>query len=350
MSTEDTFDIRVEDYALDDEQQALHTTIRNFSQRRVDPTRSRDVDSSGFDRSLWDEIAELGVIGIGVPEVSGGAGGGLVELCIVAHEFGRALAAVPFVETVTSSRLMAALPLADDALSEFFRDRALGTLGLHPTVSGVPQLVPAAGVAEFVLTLVDGELLLSRSSGRPVPQNIGGLPVAWWQMKKERGDVVLALGEEATRAHVAAVQCWKILTAALLVGMTEAVLDIGVAYSKDRQAFGVPIATFQAISHRIVDSAIAAQASQRLVWRAAWFADNEPEAVGELSSIAFYYASRAAQQAAMTTIHVQGGLGFTSESLAQLYFRRTKGLSLLSGDLRNELQTIANARFGPAIS
>jgi alkylation response protein AidB-like acyl-CoA dehydrogenase len=348
MTDDDFSDLRVEDYSFSEEQLALRETMLAVCRNHSEPTRTLSADEAiGFDAEMWGQLQALDALRVGVPESAGGVGGGLVELSIIARELGRALSAVPFAETVTSARLLATRPSGRSALAELMKDGLIATVGLHGGANGVPQLVPAAGVATLVLTRIEDELLLSRSAGKQVPQNIGDLPVAWWEMKRHETDVVLAENEEARTSHADAVQCWKILTAALLVGMAEATLDLGVSYAKERHAFGVPIGSFQAISHRLVDTAIAAEAAQKLVWRASWFADNEPTSIGALAPTAFFCATRAAQQAAMTTIHVQGGFGFTSESIAQLYFKRSKGLSLLAGDPRRELQTVADLAFGP---
>ena len=351
MTDSDPSLIRLEDYSLSDEQMALRDTVRDFCTKHCPPSRARDAEPTGFDPELWRELCKFHVARIGVPECAGGDDGGLVELALVAGELGRSLASIPFVETVTAARLLSETEAGMPWLAEILESETIVSVGLHGAKHGDRQLVPAAGVATLIVTLVDGQLTVDRSGGRSVPHNLGSIPVAWWSMGGPEGTgIVLASGDEANDRHARAVRCWKILTSALLVGMAEAALDLGVAYATERRAFGVPIGSFQAIAHPLADVAIALQAAQRLVWRAAWFADHEPDAAMELVPATFFHATAVSQQASTTAIHVLGGLGFTLESEAQQYFRRSKALAVLSGDPRDELRALADLRFGPTTS
>ena len=112
-------------------------------------------------------------------------------------------------------------------------------------------------------------------------------------------------------------------------------------YAKDRHAFGASIGSFQAIAHPLVDAAIGIEGARRLVHKAAWFADHEPESLGAQASIAFVYAAEVAEQAGRVAIHTQGGFGFTLESDVQLFYRRAKGWALVMGDRRSELRRVA---------
>jgi alkylation response protein AidB-like acyl-CoA dehydrogenase len=112
-------------------------------------------------------------------------------------------------------------------------------------------------------------------------------------------------------------------------------------------AFGVPIATFQAVSHPLVDVAMAVTGTRRLVWKAAWFADREPSEAQDLIPMAYLHAVETGTRAPTVGVHVQGGLGFTVESDMHLFFRRAKGWSLVAGDPAHELDAIAAVRYGP---
>ena len=118
-------------------------------------------------------------------------------------------------------------------------------------------------------------------------------------------------------------------------------------YAKERTAFGSPIGAFQAIAHPLVDAAAAVEGARRLMWRAAWFVDNEPDALGVLGVGALVSAASAAEKAGAVAIHTQGGFGVTLESDAQLYYRRAKSWALMAADRRVLLHDAADVVLGP---
>ena len=120
-----------------------------------------------------------------------------------------------------------------------------------------------------------------------------------------------------------------------------------VVYANERVAFGVPIGTFQALSHPLADVRIAIEGTRHLVWRAAWYLDNEPGAADLHVAVAYLRACQTAELATARGIHTQGGFGFTLESDLHLYFRRAKTWPLVAGDPRRELVEIADIAFGP---
>ncbi len=138
------------------------------------------------------------------------------------------------------------------------------------------------------------------------------------------------------------------LISAALIGLAKGALDISVQYANDRIAFGVPIGTFQALSHPLADVAGSVATGRRLVWKAAWYLDHEPDRAAANVSIAYLYACESANKSPSVGIHTQGGFGFTLESDMQLYFRRAKGWVLVAGDPDAELLAIADAMYGPA--
>jgi alkylation response protein AidB-like acyl-CoA dehydrogenase len=111
----------------------------------------------------------------------------------------------------------------------------------------------------------------------------------------------------------------------------------------------VPIGTFQAIAHPLVDATIGIDSARRLTWKACWFADHEPTNLAALPEMAFLHASEAAEAAGLTALHTQGGFGFTVESDVQLFYRRAKGWSLHGGgDRRRLLQAIGETWLASA--
>lgn len=214
------------------------------------------------------------------------------------------------------------------------------TLAPGPLKTPQRALVPAGAVAQSVI-LRDGEKVVV-VTGAPLESavNLACAPWGWWDL---RGG--MPIGDAA--AFSDAERDWRLLTAAALVGLGQAAVGIGVQYANERSAFGTTIGAFQAIAHPLVDAAAAVEGARRLTWRAAWFADNEPESIGALAISALLSAATAAEKAAATAIHTQGGFGLTLESDAQLFYRRAKGWAAPAGDRRALLTEAADRVLHP---
>ena len=335
------FVLRRADFSLDDLQEAVQDTFRSFLERNCSTTRVREAEPLGFDSALWSELSALRLVAMGVSESAGGDGAGLLELAVVAEQFGRFAAPVPVVETMVSARLLAEVNSERSAalLAEMLEGQITTiAIGRSSDVSG-RRLVAAGAIATKVLAMVDDDLVvLSATTPPPLVANTASAPLSWWEVADGE---VLASGAEA-RALFDRAECeWRILVAAVLSGVAASVLELGVAYAKDRIAFGVPIGTFQAVAHPLADGATAAETAKRLAYKAAWFYDHEPENLGALASMAYVHAAEAAEQCSLTAIQTQGGFGFTLESDVQLYFRRAKGWALIAGDRRAVMQRLA---------
>jgi alkylation response protein AidB-like acyl-CoA dehydrogenase len=333
---------------LTEEQEALRDAFAAFFERECPSGRVRAAEPSGFDPDLWKRLTAMRAIVMGVPEEAGGDGAGLLELALLSEEFGRRVAPVPLVEAVVTARLLAR---AATNRSQWVADTASGdrlaTLALHPGPGA--QLVPAGAVADAVVGLAHDELVLTALSPRPEPvANQGYAPIAWWDLGAGGADrVVIGSGPAGVSWYEQARREWKLLMAAALVGMARATLDIGVEHARSRVAFDAPIGAFQAVSHALADVAIAVDTARRLVHKAAWYGDHEPDTNRQLIPMAFLYAEQSAMRAATVGVHVLGGVGFTVESDQQLYFRRVKGWTLLAGDPKATLTEIADETFGP---
>ena len=135
----------------------------------------------------------------------------------------------------------------------------------------------------------------------------------------------LASGPEAAAAFADAVNEWMILMSGALVGLGARSLEVGVEYVKERKAFGVPIGSFQAVSHGLADAATALDGATLLAREAAWSAEVQPERTPELGPLAFGFCTEAAREASYRSLHYHGGYGFMLEYDIQLYFRRARG-------------------------
>ncbi|MSO79352.1 MAG: acyl-CoA dehydrogenase [Acidimicrobiia bacterium] len=344
-------ELRNNDFSLSDDQETLRATFASFFERESPIDRVRSAEPLGFDEKLWQQLVSTGVPTMGLPPDRGGDGAGLVELALVAEQAGYRLAPVPLVPVVTAARLLAR---CGNATTEWLAAIAAGTrrvaLAVHPARAGEAQLVPGGAVADGIVGFVENHLVLAtRSEPASGPRNIGSEPLTWWDPGDPHESLLeVASGAPARASFDDACREWRLLSAATLVGMAQAALDLAVQYAKDRVAFGVPIGTFQAIAHPLVDVAGAVQGARHLAWKAAWLADHEPEQAPAEMEMAYLHSCRAAQQATAVGIHTQGGFGFTLESDMQLYFRRAKSAALLAGDPRARLAAIADHLYGPA--
>ena len=339
------------DFTLSDDQQAVLEAFTAFFERECPPERVRDAEPDGFDADLWTRLAEMRIVAMGVDAEHGGDGAGMVELCLAAEEWGRHLGPVPLAESMTAARLLgraAGLGAPTEHLGAALDGTELVTLALHPVRPGQPQLVPAAAVADAVVALVGERLVVAPIESRPpIVPNQGRTPLAWFDVSSAT-TVTLAEGPAAVDAFADARREWQLLMAAAMTGMASGCLAIGVDHAKDRIAFGVPIGTFQAVAHPLVDAAMNAETSRRLVRKAAWWADTDPSVRRELVPMAYHFAEHTAVHASSVSVHTLGGVGFTVESDAQLYFRRAKGWTLIGGDPNDQLDDAADALFGAA--
>jgi alkylation response protein AidB-like acyl-CoA dehydrogenase len=341
--------LRYEDYSLSDEQQLLQETYARLLATSSPPERVRAVEATAdrFDHELWSKMVALGASSLGVKDESEESGtdnesAGLVDLALVAEEIGRVGAATPFVESAVIGRMLGRV--ATSKKKQLHHVLVEGTpivsLALHDVGFGDSQLLPCGTVAGLVVARTGSELICLAGKRLGAPENLASAPVAWWRAEGEREQ--LAEGTPAVELYESMIREWKLLTAASTIGLVETVLNAATQYVKDRQAFGVPIGSFQAVSHPLVDVATGLQVARRLVWRAAWFADHEPSVARELMPMAVVYAHELATRAVRIGTHVEGGFGVTLDSDMQLYYRRAKAWPLLAGNPATSLTAVAD--------
>jgi alkylation response protein AidB-like acyl-CoA dehydrogenase len=335
--------LRRHDVSLAPEQQELQAAFDSLFEKECPPERVRASEPLGFDRELWSNLVATGVLTMSLPEAVGGDGGGLVEAALVAEQLGRRVAPVPLIEAVVASRVLGDA----DADADVSR---IATVALHPVPVGARQLVPAGAIADVVVGLEGDELVAFAADDAPVVVgNLASAPLSWRTLSGAGTRTVLARGDEARTRFDVAVREWKVLMAAAQTGLAQGALDLAVAYANEREAFGVPIGAFQAVAHALADVAVGIAGSRHLAWRAAWYCDHEPELAAEPALVASLHTRDVANRAASVGIHVQGGFGFTLESDLQLYFRRAKGWTVVSGDAHDDLVALGDVRYGTAV-
>ena len=316
------------DLSLTDEQRLLRDTAARFFRDASPLERVRAAEPLGFDAGLWQGVVELGLPLLADEH-------GLIDRCLVCAEAGRHLAPVPLIETLAARRLVPTPPPAEAMLA--FAPR--------PAVDGRWEMVPAGAIATAVVG-IDGDRLLLVHSGRPrrdrPMSNLGCAPLAHRSTSNGR-TTLLAEGAEAHRRFRAVRDEWRVMTAAALVGLAERALDIAVGHVTQREQFGVPIATFQTVAHRLADLATAVDGARLLVHKAAWAHDEGDAGAPTLAAMAFLFAAETAERAAGDSLHLHGGYGFTLEYDIQLFYRRAKAWPLVAGSPRREIQDLAAA-------
>lgn len=326
------------------EQQQLVSSFVSLYSRESPPERVREAEPLGFHEALWERLVETGVVAMAVDESHGGGGASLLDLALVAEQHGRFIAPAPVIEAQVAARLLMRLDgdAAQRALAAALTGNGLVTVSLRPSVHGVATLVPAGAVADQAVVLHGDRLLLVPLDNQRHVPNLGMQPLADVTVTDDA--VELARGEQARDAFARAVREWMVLAAASLVGMTARSLEIGVAYVKERHAFGVPIGSFQAVAHRLADRATEADGAQLLAREAAWADQEDPGRAMQLAAMALAFCSEAARDATYDALHFHGGYGFMEEYDIQLYFRRARGLGGLLAEPRELYRMVADNR------
>ncbi|MEU5879166.1 acyl-CoA dehydrogenase family protein [Spirillospora sp. NPDC047279] len=337
------------DVGLNDEQRQLVGSFTALFGDASPPSRVRAAEPLGFDPGLWDAVRSAGIVTMAVAEAAGGWGGTPLDLALVAEVQGRFVAPVPIVEAQVAARLLARLgtPRARSALAAALAGERTVTVAFHRVRDGVATLVPAGAVADDALVMDGDRLLLLRSAGDRDPiENLGSLPLA--DLAPAPDGEILAAGPDAEAAFETALDEFLLLTAAAQVGIAARAVEIGVAYVKERRAFGVPIGSFQAVAHSLADSATAVDGARLLVYEAAWACDEEPERRAELAAMAFAFATETARDATYRSLHFHGGYGFTDEYDVQLYYRRARAWAAVCLEPRAAYRRAADRRYGTA--
>jgi alkylation response protein AidB-like acyl-CoA dehydrogenase len=354
-------------FAFTDEQRELAATVRRFLQDKSSSSEVRRLmrTEDGYDRQTWSQLAgQLGLPGLAIPEKYGGSGAGPVELAIACEEMGRALLCAPYFATAVLA--VAALQASGDqaAQEEFLPGIADGatiaTLAVCEddgawTTERVATRARRSGDG-YVLDgrksfVLDGHtagllLVVARAEGGPslfaVPGGAGGLarrPLEVLDMTRKQAvlslDAVPArlIGAEGSAAEVVArtLRLAAVALAAEQVGGAQRCLDMSVDYAKIRMQFGRPIGSFQAIKHMCADMLLEVESARSAAYYAAWAAQEGSDELPLVASLAQACCSEAYFRAAADNIQIHGGIGFTWEHDAHLYYRRAKSTELMLG-------------------
>jgi alkylation response protein AidB-like acyl-CoA dehydrogenase len=314
----------------DQDAQAFGRTVREVLAEAADSASLRLAWDSDDGRipGLWGQLADLGVPGLLIPERFGGLGLDLGSALPVLIESGRAALPEPLVETLVGAALLAADggPLAQRWLPAVAEGTAVIAVALGPG-----ELISALPWADLVV-LRDpaGEVYAVEAADLDVhdePSIDRGVRLATAALRPTAASRVVAADADA------AFDLAVVAVAAQLVGLAEAMLDRSVAYARQREQFGRPIGSFQAVKHQLADCYVANAFARPVVARAAWSVVTGCATRGRDASHAKHAASVAASRAARTALQVHAGIGYTYEHDLHIWMKRTWSLTSLWGDL-----------------
>ncbi len=370
------------DFAFSDEQEQLRDAVRKFLEAKSPEIEVRRLmeTAEGYDPAVWAQMAnELGLQGLAIPEEYGGQGFGFVELGIVLEEMGRALLCAPFFSTAVLAA-NAILEIGSDAdkaelLPSIAGGERIATVAFtEPDGKWDPALIGLAatetggafalsGTKSFVL---DGHIastivVIARTAGTEgvdgltafvVDGDAPGLtrtPLATMDQTRKLARLEFASVPATVLGSVGgAAAGWQrtldLAAVALtneMVGGAQFVLDMAVEYAKVRIQFGRPIGSFQAIKHKCADMLLEVESSKSAAYFGSWTAAEDPEELPVAAALAKSYVSDAYFHATAENIQIHGGIGFTWEHPAHLYFKRAKSSEIYLGDASYHRELLA---------
>jgi len=374
-------------FDLTEEQQMIQDMARNFAQKEVLP-KAAELDETGrYPEELVRQMAELGLMGIAVPEEYGGAGMDNICYAIAMEEISRACASTGVILSVNNS-------LACDPILKFGTEeqkqrflaplasgKKLGCFGLtepgagsdagsqkttavrngdHYVVNGTKNFITNAPQADtcVLFTMTDREKKHKGITTFILDMKYDGVSIGKHEKKlginaSATASIILEdvripaenrLGQEGDGFKIAmhTLDGGRIGIAAQAVGIARASLEDALAYAKDRKQFGQPIANFQAIQWMLADMATEIEAARILIYRAAWLKDRKVRHSKE-SSMAKLFASETAMRAGVKGIQIHGGYGYIKEYPAERHFRDAKITEIYEGTSEVQRMVIASA-------
>ena len=335
------------DFGLSDDQREIQRTARELLAERAKPERVRELaELRTTDDALWSELSELGWPGIAVSEEHGGQGLGQVELSILCEELGRSLAPVPFLASA-----MAATVIEQDGSPEQ-RERWLPGLSSGEIVGALGSA--ADGTAELVLGGAEAGVFVlveEDGSGRVVAaEDAEVTPVESVDPTRSTARVVAPDGEPlGDGGACAGLGRALVSVSSELVGVCDRALGKTVEYVKDRKQFGVPVASFQAVSHRCAQMLLETEKARSTAAFAAWTADaeeGETDSLAEAAAMAKACASSAGREVTASAIQMHGGIGFTWEADVHWLYKRAQIDAALLGGARRHRARLAEILAG----
>ncbi|MCA9510543.1 MAG: acyl-CoA/acyl-ACP dehydrogenase [Myxococcales bacterium] len=375
------------DFGFSDEQELLRAEVRKFLDQNapLEHVRTLAETPRALDPALWGRMAELGWVGLTMPEAHGGMGLDLLTLIVLLEETGRTLFPSPIVSTVVAARAIAR------AGSEAQKARWLPGLAAGTTIGTLayleagdrhaPDGVALAGARDGEATVLTGakELVADTATADlfVVVYRSGAAPDALSLAVVERGARGLAVEDlptiDATKrigrlvldgvrieadARLGAegaggalfqelLDVGALLTSAEIVGAAEGAVAITTRFARERVQFGSPIGRFQAVKHPLADAHVDTESIKSLVYYAAWALDRGTDDASAAVSRAKAYASEAFPRIGIDGVQLHGAVGFTWEYDIQLYLKRSKWARPAFGDADHHYERLAARSLAP---
>jgi alkylation response protein AidB-like acyl-CoA dehydrogenase len=355
-------------FAFSDEQEELRTAVRRFLEQKSPESEVRRLmdTEDGYDPAVWSQMAEqLGLQSLTIPEEFGGSGFTYVELTVVLEEMGAALLCAPFFSTVAlganalltsgddqakknylpgiaSGETIATLAITEDNGKWDFSGIELAATksGDGWVLNGHKMFVIDGHVANLIVVAArtDAGVTLFAVPGDAAGLTRTSLPTMDQTRKQARLEfantpaTLVGTDGGAEPGLSKTLDLAAVALAAEQVGGAQRVLDASVEYAKTRIQFGRPIGSFQAIKHKCADMLLEVESAKSAAYYAAWAAAEDSDELPVVASLAKSYCSEAYFHCAAENIQIHGGIGFTWEHPAHLYFKRAKSSELLLGD------------------
>jgi alkylation response protein AidB-like acyl-CoA dehydrogenase len=327
-------------FDLGPDQRDAAAGARDFYRGSASPAAARDALGGGAVAPGRKALADIGFLGIAVPESAGGAGGSLLDLAVVAEQGGAVLAGPSLVTAARAAVLLAGAP----DLAAQLADGSAAFAVVDGPLAGSSPSIDAAGATSFLGLDDDGALVVGEGEATAGPPLDATRGLASVRLTSRR-----VLAEDAGQLWARARQVATVVLAAEDLGAADAAVQMAVGYAQQREAFGRRIGSYQAVKHMLVDAWVGVDQLRSLVWWAAWAADAAPGELPLAASAAKAHAAEVLERAAETCIQVHGGIGFTWEHDAHLYWRRAKVDRLLLGDAAEHLDAVARLAVAGAL-
>jgi alkylation response protein AidB-like acyl-CoA dehydrogenase len=361
-------------FGFSEEQELLRAEVRKFLDQNASLEEVRRIcedESSGFARNLWDRMAELGWVGLTMPEEHGGVGMDFVTLIVVLEETGRSLFPSPLISTVLAARAIEVLGdeeqqarwlpgLADGSrigsfalleVSDRYDARGVelrGGVGGGPTLlTGNKHFVPDAGNADLFVVAYREDAGAEDISLAVIERTSEGVSTSDYismDLTKRMGELSLCevrieddviLGERggAWPTIEKLIDTGAILVTAEAVGAAEAGIEITSDFARQRIQFDNPIGKYQSVKHPLAEMYVDTESFRSLVYYAAWCLDQDSDDLPLAASRAKAYASETLPRIGIDAVQLHGGVGFTWEYDIQLYLKRSKWMRPIYGDV-----------------
>jgi alkylation response protein AidB-like acyl-CoA dehydrogenase len=319
------------DFDLNDEQKEIKRVAHELLAARSPFSKVRNAaEAQSYDPALWSELVELGWPGIAVSAEHGGQGLGAVELSVLVEELGYACAATPYLSTATAAAVIDATGTPEQ------RSRWLPGLASGEQTAGIGSRELAADSEDAaVIVLLDGDdaQLVERTEA-DVEELVSIDPTRRFATVSGEGEPLAAGAADRVRTAIASE----------VIGVCQRALEMTLEFVKDRKQFGVPVGSFQAVSHRCAQMLLGTESTRSAAYFAAWAADADPDRLAEAAALAAAAGADNGREVTASAIQAHGGIGFTWEAdVHWLYKRAQLDTALLGGSNRHRA---ALARLG----